>query len=643
MKTNSIILGVIVTVVLLAAAGVLYLGSGVQGGQHYRTSINLVREIEQLSSNWSIETARVKADPFADFDALTAFIPRVDRLKSDLANTARGIPDLPDRIAADLRAYLNAIDAKEERIERFKTGYAVVRNSARYLPLATASVTQLAWDAKNEPLARAISGLVQEMNLYLASPTDSAKDRLSAEVARLREESLTYPLPLTNALANLFSHAEVLLDKQKPMEELFQQATSNDIADLTDRLADNLEFELGRKENRAVYYERGILGIIVFLALFWIVLAFRQRTQGRATADANPGGAGAVPLNPASVAQIPPHDAGPEAQELPLPPVAPEEPSQAIPVAEIIPLPAAFEESDAPARGAEALFGQDEERPTDEGAADTDGELAFDSTATRARSERSTVELNEELSVQQGFLAECVATNLAASTARISAGMERIRMIQNRIHGALQDNDALLEMYDGTDLEEEMEAASAVAASVRREANAIADVAKRLASSSGAPDREAGHDMIDINDCVDEALEATGADEETTVAKKLGILPEIFAAKADIRLLLEKIIENSVHAVEGLDDRTGTIKIDTVRKNNEILITIIDNGIGIPSDRRAKIFRPFYTSRDGAMGLGLPLANHLVKKYEGAIKLNSLPGQGTVTRITLPAGLPSHE
>ena len=114
----------------------------------------------------------------------------------------------------------------------------------------------------------------------------------------------------------------------------------------------------------------------------------------------------------------------------------------------------------------------------------------------------------------------------------------------------------------------------------------------------------------------------------------------IFASKTDIRLLLAKIIENSVQAVEGLGDRNGTIKIDTARKNDEILVTIIDNGVGITPERRAKVFKPFYTSRDGAMGLGLTLAGHLARKYEGGIKINSLPGQGTVTRVTLPTDLP---
>ena len=242
-----------------------------------------------------------------------------------------------------------------------------------------------------------------------------------------------------------------------------------------------------------------------------------------------------------------------------------------------------------------------------------------------------------DAAVRQGFLAECVAEHLTASTARIATGMDRLRETQTRVRGVLQDTDALPELHDGAELDEELETAAAIALSVRREANAIASVAKRLASFSRMPNGDADRGMINLNACVDEVIAATGAQDFATVATRLGRVPEIFASKTDIRLLLTQIIENSVHAVEGLADRDATIKIDTARKNDEILITIIDNGTGIPSERRSKVFRAFYTSRDGAMGLGLTLAGHLARKYEGAIRINSLPGQGTVTRISLPA------
>ena len=71
-----------------------------------------------------------------------------------LNQTVRRIPKLPERLGNEVDAYLNAIEGKEESIERFKTGYAVVRNSTRYLPLAAVNVTQQAQDAGNENLVR---------------------------------------------------------------------------------------------------------------------------------------------------------------------------------------------------------------------------------------------------------------------------------------------------------------------------------------------------------------------------------------------------------------------------------------------------------------------------------------------------------
>ena len=600
MKSGAIILGVVVSAVLLAAAGTLFVLAANNGEQHYRTSISLVRQIQQLSSSWSIEIARVKADPFADFDSLAAFIPRMTRLKDELSATAARIPDLPDRLASSINAYLNAVGAQEERVERFKTGYAVVRNSNRYLPLATAAVMQQARDANDETLARTIGALNQDMGAYLSTPTETARERLTGELQRLREQSVAYPLTLANALANLFSHTEVLLEKQEPTERLFREATSNEISDLTDRLADSLEFELGRTEVLTTYYEGGILGVFGVMTLFWIVLALQQRNRA---APAAPEAALEFMAGPVPAVAVP--EPGTD-------PVRRPEPAA--------PLPAASEEAGSVSPGDEPFLA--------------------DPVPASGEGPEPTRESEIEAALLRGFLAECVADSLASSTTRIAAGIDRLRLAQSRLRSAVQSSDVLLELEDGADLDEEMEAASAVSLSVRREANSIADVAKRLAAFSTMPNGESDHGLIDVNDCLEEAITATGAESTATVARKLGPVPEIFASKTDIRLLLAKVLENSVQAVEGLDDRNGTIKIDTARKNDEILVTIIDNGVGITPDRRTKVFKPFYTSRDGAMGLGLTLAGHLARKYEGGIKINSLPGQGTVTRVTLPTDLP---
>ena len=97
MKSGALILGIIVSVVLLVAASVLYVMAGSGNAQQYRASVDLVRQIQQLSSNWSIEVARVKADPLGDFDALAAFIPRMARLKEGLSDAARPSGEYEER------------------------------------------------------------------------------------------------------------------------------------------------------------------------------------------------------------------------------------------------------------------------------------------------------------------------------------------------------------------------------------------------------------------------------------------------------------------------------------------------------------------------------------------------------------------
>ena len=576
MKPGALILGIVVSAVLLAAAGGLYWMSRGQSTQPYRTSIELIRQAEQLSSSWSIEIARVRSDPLADFDSLAAFIPRMARIEERLADSSRRIPDLPDRLASDVHVYLSMLDTKEERIERFKTGYAVVRNSARYLPLAAANAMRRAEEAGNESLARNISILLQSMNLYLATPSDIGKERLGADVELLRQDSVSYAPPLANALANLLAHAEVLLERQAPTDVLFQDATSNETSDISTRLIDSFEREIARQEARAANYEQGILAAVGALALVWIALAAHQRARGVA----------------------------PAASELPNT------------VIEYQERPPATPRHDEPAQPRLAVEDREPTATTPAG-------------------------LNAEAAMLYRFFSERVGRKLATTAEQVGARIDDLHRIHRRLHAALQGSEEMVELLDGTDLDDEIEAGLAVAGRLRHEVNGMAYLSRRLESFSGLPNGEAHREMIDVNACVGEVVAAIGAEDVAEVTKRLGNVPEIFASRTEIRLLLAQFVENSVHAVAGLAERKAAITIETTQKDEEILITIIDNGNGIASERRKQIFRPFYTSRDGGMGLGLTLASHLVKKYEGGIKLNSLPGQGTVIRVNLPTGTPA--
>lgn len=69
----------------------------------------------------------------------------------------------------------------------------------------------------------------------------------------------------------------------------------------------------------------------------------------------------------------------------------------------------------------------------------------------------------------------------------------------------------------------------------------------------------------------------------------------------------------------------------------EFVFSVADNGPGIPSDLRERIFYPFFTTKQGGSGVGLANAQKLVAEHGGRLEVESDPGAGTTFRIHLPA------
>ncbi|WP_144607413.1 ATP-binding protein [Algoriphagus algorifonticola] len=81
-----------------------------------------------------------------------------------------------------------------------------------------------------------------------------------------------------------------------------------------------------------------------------------------------------------------------------------------------------------------------------------------------------------------------------------------------------------------------------------------------------------------------------------------------------------------------------SLKIKTKRLKNKVLISIQDNGPGIPEDIKDKILQPFFTTKKGTdgTGLGLSITHDIVKAHGGEIKIESKPGDGASFLISLP-------
>lgn len=554
---SSMKIATALSLVLVAAALLLYWLVRNNDPEAYRLSVSGVQQIQQLAADWSIETARVRSDPLADFDSLVAFIPQMGQLKGALLARVRSIPDVPDRLANDVSAFVSAVDAKEERIERFKTGYAVIRNSTRYLPLAASNIVQ-APNISPELLGE-VTTLTNEVDAYLTSPTDATKGRLTVALERLAERAAVLAAPLPNYFANFISHAEVLLERQAPTDELFSMATSSEISDLAVQLANDLEFELERKQERNGYYLNGILAAVGALLLLWVVYAVSRTRATVVQAAATPA-----------------------------------------------------ELATAETRRAEV-----------DGASAT---AVAEPVAQAARQADGIGSANVKLLMSHTILSEVVGQRLAATADEIATGMESLS----------ESNDKVQECQSDVERADVMGAANAIVASVRAQATEIAEVAERLSALSKRQG-EASYSLIDVNDCIEEVVAVTQAEDIATVEKDYGSAPDIFASRPEICLMLEKVVENSLQAIqEKGEDANGEIRIATSGENDKAYITMIDNGVGMSADVRESMFEPFYSAIDGRNGVGLTSTRYLVDKYGGSISVSSMLGGGTVTRITLP-------
>ncbi len=91
------------------------------------------------------------------------------------------------------------------------------------------------------------------------------------------------------------------------------------------------------------------------------------------------------------------------------------------------------------------------------------------------------------------------------------------------------------------------------------------------------------------------------------------------------------------NAIQSINDK-GEITISTFSQNNNLVIDIMDTGVGIDNQHISKITDPFFTTRapGEGIGLGLSIAYRIIQEHNGSLEFESTPNKGTKARITLP-------
>jgi signal transduction histidine kinase len=125
-------------------------------------------------------------------------------------------------------------------------------------------------------------------------------------------------------------------------------------------------------------------------------------------------------------------------------------------------------------------------------------------------------------------------------------------------------------------------------------------------------------------------------------------LPVVALDREMFKQALLNLMLNAREAMTGADGKlpgpttgqTGELTIQATAEAGGVALSLIDTGRGMPPDVVAKAFKPFYSTRKGGSGLGLPTARRVVEAHGGRIEVQSEVGRGTKFTIHLPSVLP---
>jgi nitrogen fixation negative regulator NifL len=119
----------------------------------------------------------------------------------------------------------------------------------------------------------------------------------------------------------------------------------------------------------------------------------------------------------------------------------------------------------------------------------------------------------------------------------------------------------------------------------------------------------------------------------------LSKLPHMLGSENRLRILFKQLIDNAIDAVSKSNSGEQRFKVTTDADADLVYVCIEDNGPGIPVEKRAKVFEPFYTTRPmggNQAGMGLVMAKEIVNQHQGFIDIDPAYDQGCRFKISFP-------
>jgi PAS domain S-box-containing protein len=232
-------------------------------------------------------------------------------------------------------------------------------------------------------------------------------------------------------------------------------------------------------------------------------------------------------------------------------------------------------------------------------------------------------------------LANLAHLNRVSTVGELAASLAH--EIKQPIGAAVTNADACVRLLDRAqpDIGDAREAALEMAKDARRAAEIIDRV--RSLYQKGSSQLE----TIEVNEVISEMVVMLQNEADRhSVRIRTDLAGELPAVMAD-RVQLQQVLMNlMINGIEAMLDSSGELTIKSkLADDGQLLISVTDTGVGLPTEKADQVFNPFFTTKSQGTGLGLAITRSIVESHGGRIWATGNSGGGATFFFTLPSRL----
>jgi PAS domain S-box-containing protein len=179
-----------------------------------------------------------------------------------------------------------------------------------------------------------------------------------------------------------------------------------------------------------------------------------------------------------------------------------------------------------------------------------------------------------------------------------------------------------------------LDRARAAATKIDKYGNRAAEIIDRIRSlyRKSPPQRE----LVDVNGIIHEMLTLLkGEADRYSIAMRTDLaasLPNIMADRVQLQQVFMNLMLN---AIEAMTDSGGELTVKSQRQDSQLLLSVSDTGVGLPTEKMDQIFSVFFTTKPQGSGMGLAISRSIVESHGGHLWATANDGRGATFHFTL--------